>query len=134
VAVERGGSDARVDAAGSRGDGASLLTGIADGSTVSRRVGPVTGPRPTADGGVLRGEISALPDAAVPPGRADIGRDGDSTGLFAIDAASAGVSVAEQTHVDPTRKLFNVTFDDVPAQPLASPSAEDISGLVVRRC
>src|SRR5260370_11921381 len=40
-------------------DGASLLTGIADGSTVAT-VGPLTGPRPTAGDGVVRGEISAL--------------------------------------------------------------------------
>jgi alkylation response protein AidB-like acyl-CoA dehydrogenase len=110
-------------------DGASLLTGIADGSTVAT-VGPLTGPRPTADGGVLRGEISALPDAAAAGVELILADDGNGTGLFAIDATAAGVSVAEQTHVDPTRKLFNVTFDDVPAQRLASPSAEDIGGLI----
>jgi alkylation response protein AidB-like acyl-CoA dehydrogenase len=110
-------------------DAASLLTGIAEGSTVAT-VGPLTGPRPTADGDVLRGEISALPDAAAAGVVLVLADYGSSTGLFAIDATSAGVSVTEQTHVDPTRKLFNVTFDDVRAQRLASPSADDIGGLV----
>ena len=101
----------------SEADGASLLTGIADGSTVAT-VGPLAGPRPTADGGVLRGEISALPDAAAAGVVLILAEDGNGTGLFLTDATAAGVSVAEQTHVDPTRKLFDVTFDDVLAQRL----------------
>ena len=59
-----------------------------------------------------------------------LAEDGDGTGLFAVDATSAGVSVTERTHVDQTRKLFDVVFDDVAAQRLASPSADDIQGLV----
>ena len=110
-------------------DAASLLTGIADGSTVAT-VGPLTGPRPMAEGGVLRGEIAALPDAAAAGVVLVLAEDGDCTGLFVVDAASAGVSVTERTHVDQTRKLFDVTFDAVPAQRLASPSEEDIAALV----
>jgi alkylation response protein AidB-like acyl-CoA dehydrogenase len=110
-------------------DAASLLTGIADGSTVAT-VGPLTGPRPTAEGGVMRGDVAALPDAAVAGVVLVLAEDGDGTGLFAVDATSAGVSVTERTHVDQTRKLFDVTFDDVPAQRLASPSADAIAGLV----
>ncbi len=110
-------------------DGASLLTGIADGSTVAT-VGPLTGPRPTAEGRVVRGDVAALPDAAVAGVVLVLAEDGRGTGLFAIDATSAGVSVTERTHVDQTRKLFDATFDDVPAQRLASPSADDIGGLV----
>jgi len=110
-------------------DAASLLTGIADGATVAT-VGPLTGPRPMAEGGVLRGEIAALPDAAAAGVVLVLAEDGDGTGLFVVDATSAGVSVTERTHVDPTRKLFDATFDDVPAKRLASPSAEDIGGLV----
>ena len=108
---------------------ASLLTGIADGSTIAT-VGPLTGPRPMAEGGVLRGEIAALPDAAAAGVVLVLAEDGDGTGLFVVDATSEGVSVTERTHVDPTRKLFDATFDDVPAKRLASPSAEDIGGLV----
>jgi alkylation response protein AidB-like acyl-CoA dehydrogenase len=110
-------------------DAASLLTGIADGSTVAT-VGPLTGSRPIAEGGVLRGEIAALPDAAAAGVVLVLAEDGNGTGLFVVDATSAGVAVTERTHVDPTRKLFDATFDDVPAKRLASPSAEDIGGLV----
>jgi alkylation response protein AidB-like acyl-CoA dehydrogenase len=110
-------------------DAASLLTGIADGSTVAT-VGPLAGPRLTADGGVLRGAIAALPDAAGAGVVLVLAEDGDGTGLFAVDATSAGVSVTERTHVDQTRKLFDATFDDVPAQRLASPSEADVQGLV----
>jgi alkylation response protein AidB-like acyl-CoA dehydrogenase len=110
-------------------DAASLLTGIAGGSTVAT-VGPLTGPRPLTEGGVLRGEIDALPDAAAAGVVLVLAEDGDGTGLFVVDATSAGVSVTERAHVDLTRKLFNVTFADVPAQRLASPSAQDIGGLV----
>jgi alkylation response protein AidB-like acyl-CoA dehydrogenase len=110
-------------------DAASLLTGIADGSTVAT-VGPLTGPRPTAEGGVMRGDVAALPDAAGAGVVLVLAEDGDGTGLFTVDATSAGVSVTERTHVDQTRKLFDVTFDDVPAQRLASPSADAIAGLV----
>jgi alkylation response protein AidB-like acyl-CoA dehydrogenase len=110
-------------------DAASLLTGIADGSTVAT-VSPLTGPRPTAEGRAVRGDVAALPDAAVAGVVLVLAEDGDGTGLFAIDATSAGVSLTERTHVDRTRKLFDATFDDVPAQRLASPSADDIGGLV----
>jgi alkylation response protein AidB-like acyl-CoA dehydrogenase len=110
-------------------DAASLLTGIADGSTIAT-VGPLTGPRPIAEGGVLRGEIAALPDAVAAGVVLVLAENGDDTGLFAVDATSAGVSVMERTHVDQTRKLFDATLEDVPAQRLATPSAEDIGGLV----
>lgn len=107
----------------------SLLSRIADGSTIAT-VGPLSGPRPVVEGGVLRGEIAALPDAAAAGVVLVLAEDVDGTGLFGVDATSAGVSVTERTHVDPTRKLFDATFDDVPAKWLASPSAEDIGALV----
>jgi alkylation response protein AidB-like acyl-CoA dehydrogenase len=103
----------------------SLLSGIADGSTIAT-VGPLTGPRPVVENGVLRGDIAALPDAAAATVMLVIAEDG----LYAVDAASAGVSMTERTHVDQTRKLFDVRFDDVPAERLASTSPEDIDGLI----
>jgi len=59
-----------------------------------------------------------------------LAEDGAGTGLYAVDAKAPGVSVTERTHVDQTRKLFDVVFDGVTAQRLASPSADDIQGLV----
>jgi alkylation response protein AidB-like acyl-CoA dehydrogenase len=110
-------------------DVASLLSGIADGSTVAT-VGPLTGSRPVVENGVLRGEIEALPDAAAAGVVLVLAEDGGGTGLFEVDASSDGVSVTERTHVDQTRKLFDVTLDDVPARRLASPSEADVQGLI----
>jgi alkylation response protein AidB-like acyl-CoA dehydrogenase len=107
----------------------SLFTGIADGSTVAT-VGPLSGPRPVVENGVLRGEIAALPDAAAADVALVLAEDSGGTGLFAVDATSDGVAITERTHVDQTRKLFDVGFDDVAAERLASPSADDIGGLV----
>jgi alkylation response protein AidB-like acyl-CoA dehydrogenase len=107
----------------------SLLTCIADGSTVAT-VGPLTGPRPVVANGVMRGQLEALPDAAAAGVLLVLAGDGGGTGLFAVDATAAGLSVTERTQVDPTRKLFDVGFDDVAAQRLASPSAEDVEALV----
>ena len=108
---------------------ASLLTGIADGSTVAT-IGPLNGLRPVVENAVLRGDIAALPDAAAADVVLVLAEDGDGTGLYAVDATAPGVSVTERTHVDQTRKLFDVVFDGVTAQRLASPSADDIQGLV----
>jgi alkylation response protein AidB-like acyl-CoA dehydrogenase len=102
-----------------------LLAGIADGSTIAT-VGPLDGPRPAVENGVLSGDISALPDAAAATVLFVLAEQG----LFAVDAASEGVSMTERFHVDPTRKLFDVTFDAVPTQRLASPSTDDIQGVV----
>jgi alkylation response protein AidB-like acyl-CoA dehydrogenase len=110
-------------------DADALLTGIADGSTIAT-VGPLTGPRPVVQNGVLCGEIDALPDVAAADVVLVLADDGGGTGLFALDATSAGVSVTERTQVDPTRKVFDVGLNDVESQWLASPSAEDVQALV----
>ena len=110
-------------------DAASLLTGIAAGSTVAT-VGPLAGPRGVVENGVLDGDIAALPDAIAADIVLVLADEGGRTGLFAVDATSDGVCAAERTHVDPTRKLFDVTFDLVPAQRLAFPSADDVQALI----
>lgn len=108
----------------------SLLTAIADGSAVAT-VGPLTAPRPVVDNGVMRGQLEALPDAAAAGVLLVLADDdGGGIGLFAVDATAAGLSVTERTQVDPTRRLFDVGFDDVDAARLASPSAEDVQALV----
>jgi alkylation response protein AidB-like acyl-CoA dehydrogenase len=112
---------------------AALLTGIADGSTIAS-VGPLSGPRPAAvateRGIIVRGELAALPDAAAADVLLVLAEDRSGTGLFAVDAASAGVAVTARPHVDPTRKLFDVELDDVPARRLASASADAVQGFV----
>jgi alkylation response protein AidB-like acyl-CoA dehydrogenase len=109
---------------------AGLLTGIAAGSAVAT-VGPLSEPRPTGiDGTALRGTITALPDAAAADVILVFADDGDGVGLYSVDTSSPGVVVTPCTHIDPTRKLSDVEFNDVPAQRLASASAEDISAVV----
>ena len=110
-------------------EAAAMLTGVADGSTVVT-VGPLTGPRPGADGGVLRGEIALLPDGAAADVLLVLADDRDGVGFLAVDPTSQGVSVTERTDIDPTRKLFAVAFDDVPTRRLGSASADDIEALV----
>ena len=107
----------------------SLLRGIADGSTIAT-IGPLSGARPVVDDGVLRGEISALPDAAAADVLLVLGEGGGTAGLFAVDAKADGVSLTQRTHVDPTRKLFDVGFDGVDVQRLASSSPDDVQALV----
>jgi alkylation response protein AidB-like acyl-CoA dehydrogenase len=104
-------------------DAATLLTGIADGSLIAT-VGPLNGELPVVANGVLRGEITALPDAAAADVVLVLAMDGDKIGLYAVDATS--LDATEREHVDATRKQFDVRFDGVAAQWLAS--ADDIDG------
>jgi alkylation response protein AidB-like acyl-CoA dehydrogenase len=110
-------------------DAASLLTGIADGSVVAT-VGPLGGPRPVIENGTLCGEVGELPDVIAADIVLVLADEGGRTGLFAVDENSNGLCAAVRPHVDPTRKLFNATLDAVPAQRLASVSADDIQALV----
>ena len=78
----------------------------------------------------LRGEVTALPDAAAANVLLVLAEEGSGTGLFAVDPTSDGVAVTARPHVDQTRKLFDVVLDGVNAQRLASASADAIEGLV----
>ena len=116
--------------AGTGVDGAAtLLTGIADGSAVAA-VGPLGDARPVVENGLLRGDVQALPDAAAATVMLVLAEDAGGTGVFAVDATSPGVSMTERTHVDQTRKLFDVGFDDVIVRRLGSLSPDDLQGLV----
>jgi alkylation response protein AidB-like acyl-CoA dehydrogenase len=113
---------------------ASILTGIADGSTIVA-VGPlefdgasVTAAERGADVG-LRGEI-AMSDAAAANVLLVLAEDREGTVLFAVQADSPGVSVTPERGVDQTRKRFRVALDDVAAQRLAAPSPDAIAAVV----
>jgi alkylation response protein AidB-like acyl-CoA dehydrogenase len=105
------------------------LSGIADGSVIAT-LGPLTGPRPVAGNALLSGHIAALPDAAAATVLLVLADDDNAVGLYAVDPTSAGVTVEERAHIDPTRKLFDVRFDDVAAQRVASASSDDIHAVV----
>jgi alkylation response protein AidB-like acyl-CoA dehydrogenase len=104
---------------------ASLLTGISDGSTIAT-LGLAAGPRPTAtqggDGWVLGGDVASVPDFAVADIALVLGDGFDGAALFAVDTSSPGIGFTPQHGVDPTRRLFDITLDAVPARRIASAS------------
>lgn len=115
------------------GGGEALLSGIADGSTVAT-VGPLAGTRPEAieSGGrtVLRGTVTALPDAASANVLLVLADEHDDMALFLVEATAPGVAITRHPHVDPTRSLLDVVLEDVPAQRIASVTTDALRGLV----
>ncbi len=110
-------------------DPADLLTGIANGSTCAT-VGPLDGSRLVSENGHIRGVVDSLPDAVAADVVLVLADDEGGTALFAIDANAEGVHAAKRSHVDPTRKVYTVTFDGVPGERLSFPAAEDIEATV----
>jgi alkylation response protein AidB-like acyl-CoA dehydrogenase len=113
-------------------EAATLLSGIADGSTIAT-VGPLALDRPlprASEGPVLHGEIRSLPDAAAAGMLLVLAGEPDGTALFAVETSSPGVVVASQPGIDQTHKQFRVTLDDAPARRLATVSPEEVSALV----
>jgi alkylation response protein AidB-like acyl-CoA dehydrogenase len=95
------------------------LRAIADGSTVAT-VAALHGPRPRVHARTtLRGTVAAVPDAAAAGLLLVVADDDDGAALLAVDAGVDGVTVTPRTHVDPTRKLADVTFDGAAARRLA---------------
>jgi alkylation response protein AidB-like acyl-CoA dehydrogenase len=114
---------------GAAKNAAALLAGIADGSTVAA-VGPFSGPRPTAEGATLRGAVGGLADAAGADVVLVFAEDRDGAGLYCVDASAAGVSVTGCKHVDPSRKVSDVEFNDTPAQRLATATPEAVEAVL----
>ena len=106
---------------------ADILTGIADGTTTAT-VGPLDGALIAADGGVLRGELAGVPDAAAADVLLVFAQDGDGTGLFAVNAA--GVSLTAERTIDQTHKRFRVELNDVTADRLGTLSPDDVAAVV----
>ncbi|MFE6159424.1 acyl-CoA dehydrogenase family protein [Streptomyces sp. NPDC056486] len=113
------------------GDAArELLGALATGRTI----GVLTVPLATAPGGALpdvraegealHGSVTGVADAVA----ADVLLVPTSAGLFAVDAAQDGVTVAPQTSLDLTRPLATVTFEGARAR-VVGPE----SGAAVRR-
>ncbi len=111
-----------------------LLTGIADGTTIA-----ALGPLESNDAAVvaverdadvaLRGE-AAISDAAAANVLLVLAEYRGGTGLFAVKTESPGISMTAERGIDQTRKRFRVTFDDVIAQRLATPSPDAVTALV----
>jgi alkylation response protein AidB-like acyl-CoA dehydrogenase len=116
------------------GGATELLTGIADGTTIAA-VGPLelgSAAVMAVERGpdiVLRGE-AAISDAAAANVLLVLVEYRDSTGLFAVKTDSPGISMTDERGIDQTRKRFRVTFDDVNARLLATPSPDAVTALV----
>jgi alkylation response protein AidB-like acyl-CoA dehydrogenase len=117
--------------AGEEHNAADLFRGIADGPTIAT-LGALHGHRPTAirsgTGFVVRGEIESVPDAAAADVLLVLAEHDGGTGLFAIEAP--GVTATARTHVDQTRKLFDVVIDDAPARHLARMTEDAVEAVI----
>lgn len=115
---------------------AKLLTGIADGSTIAA-VGFLDFPntclatrQPGPGTTVLRGEPTAVPDAAAADVLLVLAEDASGAVIFVVRADSSGISMTPERGIDQTRKQFRVTLDDAPAERLAIPSSPAIEAVV----
>jgi len=106
-----------------------LLTEIAGGTAIAT-VAPLTGARPVADGATLRGELTAVPDAAAANTLLVLADESSGAALYAVDPTSDDLRVTARCHVDPTRKLFDIELDGVTARRLADAPADAVDGLV----
>jgi alkylation response protein AidB-like acyl-CoA dehydrogenase len=82
---------------------------------------------------VLRGEIATVSDAAAADVLLVFAEDSGDIGLFAVDAASPGVSLTpepESHRIDQTRKQFRVDLNDVTARRLGTLSPEACAAVV----
>ncbi|MEO3759516.1 acyl-CoA dehydrogenase family protein [Mycobacterium sp. B14F4] len=117
---------------GAERDAAHLLRAIADGSTIATVAG-LEGTRPqalsAAGGTVLRGSAAAVPAAAAADVLLVLAEKADGAALYAVDSPSDAVTVTARTHIDPTRKLFDIDFDDAQAQPVAATADDAVQAL-----
>jgi alkylation response protein AidB-like acyl-CoA dehydrogenase len=115
---------------GAEKNAAGLLTGIAEGSAIAT-VGPLAGPRPTAiDGVTLRGTVTGVPDADRAGVVLVFAEEGDGVGLYSVDTSSVGVAMTPCPHIDPTRTLADLEFDNASAQRLASATEQAITAVI----
>ncbi|OBG18138.1 acyl-CoA dehydrogenase [Mycolicibacterium celeriflavum] len=108
---------------------ADLLQSVATGSIAT--VAALQAPRPHAvEGTRLRGTAEAVPDAAAADVLLVLAEEDRGTVLFAVDTTADTVSLEARAHVDPTRKLFDVTFDDAPARRLADAPHDAVQAIL----
>lgn len=99
----------------------NLLAGIAEGSMIATLALDAAATAGTS----LSGELTAVPDAAAATVLL-VPADG---ALWAVDAADPGVTVTRREHVDPTRKLFDVSLSAAHARRLGDASDELIDAI-----
>ncbi|ORA82127.1 acyl-CoA/acyl-ACP dehydrogenase [Mycobacterium malmoense] len=118
---------------GANDTAASILTGIADGTTIAT-LGPLESDDAAiatgrGDEAALRGEI-VMPDAAAANVLLVFAEIQGGTGIFAVNTDSCGVSVTPERGIDQTRKRFRVALDGSTAHRLAAPAPDAIAAVV----
>ncbi|MGW7066151.1 acyl-CoA dehydrogenase family protein [Streptomyces sp. NPDC054855] len=108
------------------GDAArELLAALASGRTIGALAVPLTTapggalPDVRVESGALHGSVTGVADAVA----VDVLLVPTDAGLYAVDAADAGVSVAPQTSLDLTRPLATVTFEGARARAVGPEAA-----------
>jgi alkylation response protein AidB-like acyl-CoA dehydrogenase len=122
------------------GEGADLLTAMADGSLIAtvallegegrdwRAVDTVA-----SAGGSLTGSKSFVWDAEAADVIVVTGRDGEELGLYAVEAEARGLRTEPVASIDPTRRQATVALDGTPARRLGRGDASDAVALTVDR-
>ncbi len=70
--------------------------------------------RPTMDGFALTGKKMFVPDAAAADFLVCAACRGEDLGLFIVPRGAPGMTICPMAALDETRKLYQVSFDDVP--------------------
>jgi alkylation response protein AidB-like acyl-CoA dehydrogenase len=109
---------------------ATILAGIADGTTIATVSFLDFENVAASDGTALRGELGDVSDAAAADVLLVLAEDASGTGLFAVQSDSPEFSVAPERGIDQTRKQFRVRLDDVPAQRLATVAPADVAAVI----
>jgi alkylation response protein AidB-like acyl-CoA dehydrogenase len=109
---------------------ATILAGIADGTTIATVSFLDFANVAADDGGVLRGELGDVPDAAAADVLLVLAEDTSGTGLFAVRTDSPGFAVQPERGIDQTRKQFRVRLDGIPGQRLATASPSDVAAVI----
>ncbi|CDO90432.1 acyl-CoA dehydrogenase [Mycobacterium triplex] len=109
---------------------ATILTGIADGTTIAA-VGLLDFENVAVDDGdVLRGELGDVSDAAAAGVLLVLAEESNGTALFAIRTDSPGFTAVPERGIDQTRKQFRVKLDGTPAQRLATAAPADVAAVI----
>jgi alkylation response protein AidB-like acyl-CoA dehydrogenase len=112
------------------GGAATLLAGIAAGTTIAAVGFPDVESIAAGEGNVLRGELDEVPDAAAADILLVFAEDSEGIGLFAVATDSPGFSARPTRGIDQTRKQFRVQLDGTPAQRLATATPADVTAVI----